>query len=155
PDGKVLWSGLPQLSNSAASEAKAGTVSRTPDGGSSTTAAERMAGNSQVPSARSGWVSLFNGSDLTGWKTHPSQPGNWRVKDGILIGSGPDVSHLYSARGDFRDFLLLVEARINAAGNSGVLGRASFGPSDRAKWPLGYEAAIQGNREAPMATGSL
>ena len=26
-----------------------------------------------------GFVPLFNGKDLTGWKTHPKQPGNWRV----------------------------------------------------------------------------
>ena len=31
-----------------------------------------------------GFVSLFNGKDLTGWKTHPKWPGNWRVDNGGL-----------------------------------------------------------------------
>ena len=63
---------------------------------------------------------LFNGKDLTGWKPHLKQPDNWRVKDGILIGSGPEASHLYSERGDYKDFHLRLSARINDRGNSGV-----------------------------------
>src|SRR5262249_29682245 len=35
-----------------------------------------------------GWTQLFNGKDLTGWKTHPKDPGNWRVEDGAIVGQG-------------------------------------------------------------------
>jgi hypothetical protein len=66
----------------------------------------------------SGFVSLFNGRDLRGWKTHPKQPGNWHVANGVLIGSGPALSHLYTERGDFTDFHLRVEARFNEVGSS-------------------------------------
>ena len=48
------------------------------------------------------WVQLFNGKDLAGWKTHPSQPGNWRVEKGILIGSV--AANLYTERGRLREF---------------------------------------------------
>jgi hypothetical protein len=102
-----------------------------------------------------GWVPLFNGNNLSGWKTHPDQPGFWQVRNRLLIGRGPAVSHLYSERGDFKDFMLVAEARINESGNSGVYGRASFGLGNRGKWPLGYEAAIDGHRGEPMVTGSL
>jgi hypothetical protein len=34
-----------------------------------------------------GFVSLFNGRDLTGWKMHGTQPGKWRVENGVLRGS--------------------------------------------------------------------
>src|SRR5262249_6529407 len=82
-----------------------------------------------LPSGTPGWVSLFNGKDLTGWKTHPSQPGNWRVEDGILIGgTSPTGSHLYSDRDDFHDDHLRVEARFNASGRGGVYLRSTFGP---------------------------
>src|SRR5262249_21983127 len=68
-----------------------------------------------------GWVQLFNGKDLTGWKSHPQQPGNWRVEEGLLIGSGPGrVSHLFSERDDYENFHLRAEARINFRGKSGV-----------------------------------
>jgi hypothetical protein len=62
-----------------------------------------------------GWVQLFNGKNLTGWKTHPNQPGNWRVEKGILIGSGRADSYLYTERGDYKDFHLLVGAASTAA----------------------------------------
>ena len=53
-----------------------------------------------------GFVPLFNGKNLTGWKTHSSQPGNWRVENGILTGSSNGTSHLYTDRGDYTDFHL-------------------------------------------------
>jgi serine/threonine protein kinase len=34
------------------------------------------------------WIPLFNGQDLSGWKTHPNQPGDWKVENGMLVGSG-------------------------------------------------------------------
>ena len=42
------------------------------------------------------WVQLFNGKDTKGWKVHPDEPGDWSVKDGILIGKGPKRSHIYT-----------------------------------------------------------
>jgi hypothetical protein len=41
-----------------------------------------------------GWVQLFNGTDLDGWKPHPDQPGDWRVENGILVGHVAKASHL-------------------------------------------------------------
>ena len=32
------------------------------------------------------WADLFNGKDLTGWKTHPDDPGDWKVENSILVG---------------------------------------------------------------------
>ncbi len=113
--------------------------------------------NAEAPSAPE-FVPLFNGRDLAGWKTHPSQPGDWRVENGVLTGLGPGRSHLYTERGDFRDFHLRVEARINAPGNSGIFGRASFGPRWPQKdpqWPWGYEAQLEIGGRDRNKTGSL
>jgi hypothetical protein len=103
-----------------------------------------------------GFVSLFNGKDLRGWKTHPSQPGNWRVWNDAIVGSGNATSHLYTERGDYKDFHLRVEARINDGGNSGLMFRTPFGPTwpaNNPRFPGGYEAQIDCTR--PPATGSL
>ena len=92
---------------------------------------------------------LFNGRDLNGWRTHPSQPGDWRVENGILIGTGPGSSHLYTDRGDYRDFHLRLEARVNDGGNSGVYFRAPFGPTfpaDNPQWLAAYNAKIDKDR---------
>ena len=59
-----------------------------------------------------GWVQLFNGKDLTGWKVHPQQANKWKVDDGVLVGTGGH-SNLFSGRGDYRDFELRLEGRIS------------------------------------------
>jgi len=125
-----------------------------------------------------GWVQLFNGKDLTGWKIHPNpspqitgvianEKGGklvsiygqvkdggrvalWRVENGILIGSGP-ASHLFSERGDYRNFQYRVEAMINDKGNSGQYFRTQFGPG----FPKGYEAQINATHRDRIRTGSL
>jgi hypothetical protein len=97
-----------------------------------------------------GWVQLFNGKDLTGWKTHPNNPGKWTVEDGAIVGTGP-VSHLFSEKGDYENFHYRVEAKINDKGNSGQYFRTQFGPG----FPKGYEAQINSTHRDPVKTGSL
>ena len=113
------------------------------------------------PATEPDWVPLFNGKDLTGWKTRPEQPGIWRVEKGILIGSGhTNASHLFSERGDYQDFHLHAEARINQAGNSGIYFRSPFS-LDKGEYPNAYEAQIfvgdktSGGSPEPNKTGSL
>jgi formylglycine-generating enzyme required for sulfatase activity/predicted Ser/Thr protein kinase len=108
-----------------------------------------------------GFTPLFNGKNLTGWKTHPSQPGNWRVEKGILTGSSNGVSHLYTDRGDYTDFHLRLEARLNLGDgfrSTGVFFRAPFGPnlpanekmpvsrSNVPTWIAAYNAKIDARR---------
>jgi hypothetical protein len=131
------------------------------------------------PQADDGWVQLFNGKDLTGWKIHPdpnkgqikkvitnerdgkvigydaeTKDGKtvslWSVKDGLLIGAGP-ASHLFSEKGDYTDFHFRIEAKINDKGNSGQYFRTQFGPG----FPQGYEAQINATHADPIRTGSL
>ncbi len=97
-----------------------------------------------------GWVQLFNGKDLTGWKVYPSGTGQWKVENGILIGSGP-ASHLFSQRDDYENFVYRVEAKINDGGNSGQYFRTKFGPG----FPKGYEAQINATHKDKIRTGSL
>ncbi len=96
------------------------------------------------------WVQLFNGKDLTGWKTHEKDKAVWEVKDGILVGSG-EKGHLFSERGDYENFHYRIEAKINDRGNSGQYFRTQFGPS----FPKGYEAQINSTHRDPIRTGSL
>lgn len=97
-----------------------------------------------------GWVQLFNGKDLTGWKTHPEDKAVWEVKDGVLFGTGPK-GHLFSDRDDYENFHYRVEARINDKGNSGQYFRSQFGKA----FPKGYEAQINSTHRDPVKTGSL
>jgi hypothetical protein len=96
------------------------------------------------------WVQLFNGKDLKGWKVHPKGTGKWKVEEGILIGSGP-ASHLFSERGDYKNFHYRVEAKINDKGNSGQYFRTKF----ESGFPTGWEAQINATGGDPVKTGSL
>ncbi len=122
------------------------------------TATFRDAIASKTASAEEGqWTSLFNGENLTGWKTHPDQPGDWKVADGILVGSGRP-SFLFSERGDYEDFHLLAEIKLNKGGNSGVFFRAGFGLPRKPAWgtntPEGYEAEVF-HEPSTCQTGSV
>ena len=97
-----------------------------------------------------GWRPLFNGRDLSGWKVYPSGTGQWNVKGGILVGSGP-LSSLFSEGGNFQDFHLRAEVRVADGDISGIVFRAPFGSGDI----KGYEARINGNGPDPQRTGSL
>ena len=102
----------------------------------------------ETTSANDGFRPLFNGKDLAGWITHPSQKDGWRVEDGVLLGSSPPGGILYSERSNFSDFHLRLEARISHGGDSGVFFRSLFGPSlirENPNWPDGYEVELHSN----------
>jgi hypothetical protein len=97
-----------------------------------------------------GWKQLFNGKDLTGWKTHPDDKAKWEVVDGAIVGTGP-VGHLYTERGDFQNFRFRIEAMISDKGNSGQMFRCVLSKG----FPKGYEAQINATHGDPIRTGSL
>jgi serine/threonine protein kinase len=111
---------------------------------------EPEAGAGEGAVAEDGFVPLFNGKDLTGWKLFGGGTGNWRVENGAIVSRGPS-SHLFTERGDYQNFHLRVEAQINDGGNSGVYFRSELGPG----FPKGYEAQINCTHPDPVKTGSL
>jgi hypothetical protein len=103
-----------------------------------------------------GWVAIFNGKDLDGWEAYDGKgkqadvSKNWVVKDGVIHGSGP-VSHLFSPRGDYKNFRYRAEVKIADKANSGMYFRTAKGPG----FPKGYEAQVNSSHGDPVRTGSL
>jgi hypothetical protein len=97
-----------------------------------------------------GWVSLFDGQSLSGWTTADGTPGAWKVEDGAITCSGR-ASHLFSPRGDYKNFRYRAEIKINDGGNSGMYFRTRKGQG----FPKGYEAQINSTQRDPVKTGSL
>jgi len=98
-----------------------------------------------VPRAPKGFVSLFNGVNLEGWGEVGSPC--WSVQDGVIqcSGRGEGGGWLKSNR-MYRDFVLRLEYRISAGGNSGIFLRAPhFGRSSR----LGFELQILDDKGTP------
>jgi serine/threonine-protein kinase len=69
------------------------------------------------------WVQLFNGRDLTGWRTHPKAPGDWYVEGGIVTSRQSGFLFSESRWGDFH---LRVEALFESGGDGGVFIRSPF-----------------------------
>lgn len=97
--------------------------------------------------SKHGWLPLFNGRDLTGWKTHSKQPGNWQVEGNAIVGRGPRSSHLYSERDDYENFHLRAEMKLSG-GDSGIFFRCGSSPTvtvasdTELQLPAGYEANV-------------
>lgn len=81
-------------------------------------------------------ISLFNGTDLTGWTVHGTE--RWYVEHGELVGeSGPDAAYGYLAtEASFKDFELTVEFLQEANGNSGVFIRSHVDGTRVSGWQV-------------------
>ncbi len=101
------------------------------------------------------WTPLFNGKDLTGWKASggAAKATTWTVRDGVIHGEGKDAGYLYTEAGDYENFHLRAEARINAAGNSGVLFHVPNATEFEKAIPAALEAQIAVN--GAVKTGGL
>jgi len=79
-------------------------------------------------------VSLFNGTNLDGWKVHGTE--KWYVEDGELVcESGPDKGYGYLAtEKTYKDMILTVEFKQEADGNSGVFFRSSLDGTNISGW---------------------
>lgn len=109
-----------------------------------------------LQAADSGWVSLFNGKDLTGWKPN-EQPETWFVKDGAIVAHGPR-SHCFYV-GDFhnhtfKDFELKVDVMTLPNSNGGVYIQTEY---QNEGWPgKGFEVQVNNTYNTdPRKTGSL
>ena len=100
-----------------------------------------------------GFVTIFNGVDLTGWDANPEI---WSVEDGVLIGQSPRgepydrQDYIYWAAAEPGDFVLRLSYRLTGRGsNSGI----QFRSERRPNWNCyGYQADME---EGPRWTGCL
>ncbi len=108
-----------------------------------------------APAARAeeGWVSLFDGKTMSGWeflKLDPKGDSDWKVKDGALVGTG-SASMIYSPKGEYKNFKVRAELKVNDKGNSGFYFRARKEPS----FTVGYESQVNATHADPIRTGSI
>lgn len=136
-------------------------------GGSQTLTVSPVSSNDSVAAVENpptdGFVQLFNGKDLKGWKVHSSHPGKWTVENGILVGR-EKPGYLFTQRGDYKDFHLRAEVKLSNTGNGGLGFRNEFGfDIDRRNidWnspsPIGYTVELAAKEELGTAVpaGSL
>lgn len=99
--------------------------------------------------ADDGWIDMFDGKSLDGWKAN-EEPENWTVEDGQIVGRG-SRSHLFWMKEQCGDCEFRAEVKISDHGNSGMYFRAKFMEG----WPDGYEAQVNATHKDWKRTGSL
>ena len=106
---------------------------------------------------KDGWISLFNGKDLTGWKAN-EKPEQWKVEDGAIVAHG-DRSHLFYVGNDpsnppeFKNFHFKAELMTEPKANSGIYFHTKW---QKDGWPsTGYEAQVNNSHGDPGEDGQL
>ena len=82
-----------------------------------------------APDIHKGWVALFNGKSLDGWKPlAKDQKMTWKAEDGILTTSFKEPEHGCNIVSEktFTDFEFYCEFKVPKNGNSGVFVRGLF-----------------------------
>lgn len=87
-------------------------------------------------SEKSDFKDLFNGKDLSGWTPHGTE--KWYVEDGELVcESGPDKEYGYlSTNQPYKNFILTLDFKLEANGNSGVFIRSSIEGTKIKGWQI-------------------
>ena len=99
---------------------------------------------SRAADKEEGFVSLFDGKTMKGWKINEN-PGSWKVIDGALVCKGDDKP--------FVNFHLKVDVLTKPGSNSGIYFHTKF---QKSGWPkAGFEAQVNNSHGDPKRTGSL
>ena len=114
-------------------------------------------------SAEGEWISMFNGKDLSGWKSNAAtemKSGRgadiFTVKDGELVVSG-GRAHLFYVGPDgnakFKNFELKAKVKTTPGANSGIYFHTEY---QDAGWPSkGYECQVNATHSDVKKTGGL
>lgn len=102
-----------------------------------------------------GWISLFDGTSLNGWKAGKNA-GTFSVDSGMIIVHGP-TSHLFYTgpvqHGDFKNFEFKASVMTMPGSNSGLFIHTTYQEDG---WPSkGYEVQVNNSHTDWRRTGSL
>lgn len=103
-----------------------------------------------------GWISLFNGKDLSGWKANENGDETFKVVDGEIVVNG-NVSHLFYMGDvedhDFKNFEWKCEVMTKPNSNSGMYFHTEYQDGG---WPAkGYEVQVNATHGDARKSGGL
>lgn len=100
--------------------------------------------------AEEGWIEMFNGKDLSGWKV--SDNGKFKVEDGAIVANG-ERSHCFYTGREFKDFVFETEVKTTPGSNSGIYFHTAY---QEEGWPAqGHEIQVNVSHTDPVKSGSL
>jgi len=114
-----------------------------------------LAAGLQPAAADEGWVTLFDGKSLEGWKASEN-PATFKVEDGRIVAEGPRAHLFYVGpvrNHDFRNFEFKADVMTTPGSNSGIYFHTQY---EETGWPSkGYEVQVNNTHRDPRKTGSL
>ncbi len=103
-----------------------------------------------------GFVSLFDGKSLNGWKINKENPKSIVVKEGNIVIDGPRAHLFYTGdveNHNFKNFVLRAQVKTFPKANSGIYFHTKYEDSG---WPYaGFEAQVNNTHGDPKKTGGL
>jgi hypothetical protein len=103
--------------------------------------------------SENGWVSMFDGKTLNGWKPNENEDSFW-VKDGCIVANAPGRCHLfYQTKKPFKNFEFKAEVMTLPNSNAGVYFHTRFQDEG---WPkAGFECQVNNTYHDPKKTASI
>ena len=103
-----------------------------------------------------GFVSLFDGKSLNGWKVNKENPKSITVKEGNIVIDGPRAHLFYTGdveNHNFKNFVLRAQVKTFPKANSGIYFHTKYEDSG---WPYaGFEAQVNNTHGDPKKSGGL
>ena len=101
-----------------------------------------------------GFVSLFDGESLKGWRLAEENQQSWKVEDGALVCQGPRCHLFYDDQGSpFKNFHFVAEVMTTPGSNAGIYFHTKYQPTN---WPkYGFECQVNVTHKDPKKTSSL
>jgi hypothetical protein len=111
-------------------------------------------GGAQAADEGDGWVSLFDGRSLDGWKISEN-PDSFRVEDGLIVAHGSRAHLFYEGDVEdhkFTDFHFKADVMTTPGSNAGLYFHTQF---QKSGWPdKGYEVQVnQTHKDAKKSSG--
>jgi 3-keto-disaccharide hydrolase len=102
-----------------------------------------------------GWVSLFDGKSLTGWKVGENA-NTFSVENGTIVAHGPTAHLFYEGevhQHNFKNFEFKADVMTTPGSNSGIYFHTEY---QETSWPKkGYEVQVNNSHTDWRRTGSL
>lgn len=102
-----------------------------------------------------GWISLFDGKTLTGWKASEN-PETFKVEDGMIVVNGPRAHLFYDGpvmNHEFDNFEFKAQVMTTPGSNSGIFFHTAY---QEEGWPAkGHEVQVNNSQSDWRRTGSV
>lgn len=110
------------------------------------------------PNLEEGFVPMFNGTDLEGWKPLGGKC-KFEVRDGMVVGicvPGSESTYLCTDRNDYTDFIFTCNIKWEVDGNTGVMFRSKVRENkDGQQIVFGPQAEMEGIKKDRYWNGGI